>query len=343
MLVKDFDYHLPSELIARYPLERRDASRLMLVDRNQQALAEATFGQITASLKPGDLLVMNDTRVIPARLFGHKESGGKMEIFLLRRLESAGERWECLLKGAKRCHDGQKILLEGAMTAVVHCRLESGDWLVDFVGEEPFSCWLEREGHIPLPPYLQRHDCLADRERYQTVVAREPGAVAAPTAGLHFTGELLERLKSAGIDTAFLTLHTGLGTFQPIRTTHVEEHLIHTERFTIPPETAAAVKRTKEAGGRVVAVGTTSARTLEYVAREQGSVVSGSGEATIYIYPGFRFKVVDALITNFHLPESTLMMLVSAFAGREFILEAYREAVSRQFRFYSYGDAMFIY
>ncbi len=343
MLVTDFDYHLPQELIARHPLEKRDGSRLMLLDRHRASIAEDTFSNVSGYLTSGDLLVMNDTRVIPARLFGHKESGGKVEIFLLRRMDGDGERWECLLSASKRCHDGQEIGLEGGMAAVIRCRLESGNWLVDFSGEEPFAVWLEREGHIPLPPYLQRHDCLADRERYQTVVAREPGAVAAPTAGLHFTGELLERLKCAGIDTVFLTLHTGLGTFQPIRTPHVEEHRIHTERFTIPPETAAAVNRTKERGGRVVAVGTTSARTLEYVAREQGSVVAGSGEADIYIYPGFQFKVVDALITNFHLPESTLMMLVSAFAGREFILEAYREAVSRRFRFYSYGDAMFIY
>jgi S-adenosylmethionine:tRNA ribosyltransferase-isomerase len=215
--------------------------------------------------------------------------------------------------------------------------------LVEFVGNEPFDVWLEREGHIPLPPYLQRDDCAGDRERYQTVVAREPGAVAAPTAGLHLTHELLGQLALNGIEMAFLTLHTGLGTFQPVRVERVEDHQIHTERFIIPPETAEAVCRTKAAGGRVIAVGTTSARTLEYSAQQFGHVTAGSGNADIYIYPGYRFKVVDALVTNFHLPESTLLMLVSAFAGREFVLEAYRTAVSRGFRFYSYGDAMVIF
>jgi S-adenosylmethionine:tRNA ribosyltransferase-isomerase len=275
-------------------------------------------------------------------LFGRKPTGGMVEIFLLRRLTGGEERWECLLRSSKRFREGQNILLESGMTAVVLSRCVSENWLVEFAGNEPFDLWLEREGHIPLPPYLQRDDCSGDRERYQTVIAREPGAVAAPTAGLHFTHELLARLASNGIGTAFLTLHTGLGTFQPVRVEQVEEHQIHTERFVIPPDTAEAVSRTKAAGGRVIAVGTTSARTLEYSAQQFGHVVTGSGEADIYIYPGFSFKVVDALITNFHLPESTLLMLVSALAGREFVLEAYREAVSRGFRFYSYGDAMFI-
>jgi S-adenosylmethionine:tRNA ribosyltransferase-isomerase len=228
------------------------------------------------------------------------------------------------------------------MTAVVLSRSGSENWLVEFAGNEPFNLWLEREGHIPLPPYLQRDDCSADRERYQTVVAREPGAVAAPTAGLHFTHELLARLAANGIETAFLTLHTGLGTFQPVRVERVEEHRIHTERYAIPHETAEAVNRTKASGGRVIAVGTTSARTLEYSAQQSGHVVESSGEADIFIYPGYHFNVVDGLITNFHLPESTLLMLVSALAGREFVLEAYQKAVSREFRFYSYGDAMFI-
>ena len=285
---------------------------------------------------------MNDTRVIPARLFGRKSTGGKVEIFLLRRLTGGEERWECLLRSSKKFREGQDILLESGMTAVVLSRCVSENWLVEFTGKEPFDTWLEREGHIPLPPYFQRDDCSVDRERYQTVIAREPGAVAAPTAGLHFTHELLARLASRGIETAFLTLHTGLGTFQPVRVVHVEEHQIHTERYVIPSNTAEAVNRTKAAGGRVIAVGTTSARTLEYSAQQSGHVVTGSGEADIYIYPGYRFKVIDALITNFHLPESTLLMLVSALAGREFVLDAYREAVSRGFRFYSYGDAMFI-
>lgn len=342
MLVKDFTYYLPQELIARHPPAQRDGSRLMLLDRSSGSIAEDTFCNLQTYLRPGDLLVMNDTRVIPARLFGRKPSGGKVEVFLLRRLTGGEERWECLLRSSKKFREGQEILLESGMTAVVLSRCVSENWLVEFTGNEPFDLWLEREGHIPLPPYLQRDDCAGDRERYQTVIAREPGAIAAPTAGLHFTHELLARLSAQGIGTAFLTLHTGLGTFQPVRAIHIEEHQIHTERYIIPPDTAEAVNRTKAAGGRVIAVGTTSARTLEYSAQQSGHVETGSGEADIYIYPGYRFNVVDALITNFHLPESTLLMLVSALAGRELVLEAYREAVSRGFRFYSYGDAMFI-
>lgn len=342
MLVKDFSYHLPQELIARHPATQRDGSRLMLLARRTGSVSEDLFSNIMAYLRPGDLLVMNDTRVIPARLFGHKTTGGKVEIFLLRRLTNGREQWECLLSSSKRFREGQNVLLESGMTAVVTTRTVSGNWLIEFAGNEPFDIWLEREGHMPLPPYLQRDDCTDDRERYQTVVAREPGAVAAPTAGLHFTRELLAQLASNGIETVFLTLHTGLGTFQPVRVLNVEEHQIHKELYVISSETAEAVNRTKAAGGRVIAVGTTSARTLEYSAQQTGHVVAGSGEADIYIYPGYHFNVVDALITNFHLPESTLLMLVSALAGREFVLEAYRDAVSRGFRFYSYGDAMFI-
>jgi S-adenosylmethionine:tRNA ribosyltransferase-isomerase len=342
MLVKDFTYSLPDGLIARHPPEKRDGSRLMLLDRSSGSVTEDKFSNLSRYLRPGDLLVMNDTRVIPARLFGCKPTGGRVEIFLLRRLNGGIERWECLLKSSKKFREGQNILLESGMTAVVRSRCVSENWLVEFIGNEPFDIWLEREGHIPLPPYLQRDDCAGDRERYQTVIAREPGAVAAPTAGLHFTHELLALLALNGIETAFLTLHTGLGTFQPVRVEHVEDHQIHTERFVIPHDTAETVNRTKAAGGRVIAVGTTSARTLEYSAQQSGHVEAGSGEADIYIYPGYRFKVVDALITNFHLPESTLLMLVSALAGRELVIEAYREAVSRGFRFYSYGDAMFV-
>ena len=342
MLVKDFTFHLPQDLIARHPSAARDGSRLMLLDRSTGSIDEDTFSNLGTYLKPGDLLVMNDTRVIPARLFGRKATGGKVEIFLLRRDTGPDERWECLCTSSKRLQPGSVIQLEAGMAAVVQSRAASGNWVIEFRGNESFDVWLEREGHIPLPPYLQREDSSGDRERYQTVVAREPGAVAAPTAGLHFTRELLDRLADQGIQTALLTLHTGLGTFQPVRVEHVEDHQIHTERYAIPPDTADAVIRTKAAGGRVIAVGTTSARTLEYSARHAGHVVAGSGEADIYIYPGYQFKVVDALITNFHLPESTLLMLVSAFAGREAVLEAYREAVARRFRFYSYGDAMFI-
>jgi len=342
MLVKDFTFYLPQDLIARQPSAKRDGSRLMLIDRSSGAIASDKFSNLPVYLRPGDLLVMNDTRVIPARLFGRKPTGGRVEIFLLRRVAGREERWECLLRSSKKFLAGQEIHLESGMTAVVLSRSVSENWLVEFHGNEPFDIWLEREGHMPLPPYLQREDCEGDRERYQTVVAREPGAVAAPTAGLHFTHEILAQLAANGVETAFLTLHTGLGTFQPVRATHVEDHQIHSERFIIPHETAEAVNRTKAAGGRVIAVGTTSARTLEYSAQQSGRVISGSGEADIYIYPGYRFKVVDALITNFHLPESTLLMLVSALAGRDLVLNAYREAVSMGFRFYSYGDAMFI-
>jgi S-adenosylmethionine:tRNA ribosyltransferase-isomerase len=342
MLVKDFSYHLPPDLIARHPAAERDGSRLMILDRQAGSIAESSFRTVTAYLRSGDLLVMNDTRVIPARLFGLKPSGGRVEIFLLRRLAGNAEQWECLLKASKKFRCGQDILLESGMSAVVLSRC-ADNWLIEFSGKEPFETWLEREGHIPLPPYLQRSDTKSDRERYQTVMAREPGAVAAPTAGLHITAELLAGLSDHGVEATFLTLHTGLGTFQPVRVERVADHTIHRERYNILAETALAIERTKQSGGRVIAVGTTTARTLEYSAQKYGSVIAGAGEADIFIYPGYQFKVVDALITNFHLPESTLLMLVSAFAGHEYVLEAYREAVVRGFRFYSYGDAMLIF
>ncbi len=343
MLVKDFLYSLPPELIARHPTPERDGSRLMILDRRNETVSEDSFKNIAGYLRSGDLLVMNDTKVIPARLFGTKPSGGKAEVFLLRRFAGASEQWECLLRSSKKFKTGQEILLGSGMKASVLSRFGSENWRVEFSGPEPFDLWLEREGHIPLPPYLQRDDCPEDRERYQTVVARNPGAVAAPTAGLHFTPALLGLLAANGIETVFLTLHTGLGTFQPVRVEKVEDHMIHCERFVISPETASAINRTKAAGGRVIAVGTTSARTIEYSAGAAGIVTSGEGEADIFMYPGYDFKVVDALITNFHLPESTLLMLVSAFAGRNFVLDAYKKAVNRNFRFYSYGDAMFIF
>lgn len=342
MLVKDFDYHLPAELIARYPAPERDASRLLLLDRESRRIAEDTFRNLSGHLLPGDLLVMNDTRVMPARLFGTRDSGGKVEIFLVRRTEDAGERWTCLLRASKKFRDGQVVNLAGGMKATVCGRSGSESWLVEFSGDEPFAVWLEREGHMPLPPYLQREDDLDDRERYQTVFSRNPGAVAAPTAGLHFTRELLAELAAKGIRTAYLTLHTGLGTFQPVRAERVEDHRIHTEHYSIPDVTAEEIRAAKARGSRVIAVGTTTTRTLEYAAGSDGTVSAGSGEADIFIFPGYRFKVVDALITNFHLPESTLLMLVSAFAGHDFALSAYREAVRRGFRFYSYGDAMLI-
>ena len=342
MFVKDFDYHLPAELIARYPAPERDASRLLLLNRGSKRIAEDLFRNISSHLVPGDLLVMNDTRVMPARIFGNKDSGGKAEIFLVRRTEDAAERWTCLLRASKKFRNGQVIHLAAGMKATVCGRSDGDSWLVEFAGDEPFEDWLEREGHIPLPPYLQREDDVDDRERYQTVYSRITGAVAAPTAGLHFTQGLLAELEAKGVRIAYLTLHTGLGTFQPVRVERIEEHRIHTEHYSIPVATAEEIRSAKARGNRVIAVGTTTTRTLEYVSNSDGTVPSGSGEADIYIVPGYRFKVVDALITNFHLPESTLLMLVSAFAGHEYTLAAYREAVSRGFRFYSYGDAMLI-
>jgi len=342
MLVKDFDYHLPQELIARHPAAQRDASRLMLLNRRTGQISEDRFGNIASHLAPGDLLVMNDTRVIPARIFGFRESGGKAEIFLLRRSGGDPESWSCLLRASKRFRQGQSITLAAGMTAIIGARLDDDSWQVEFSGAEPFDTWLEREGHIPLPPYLQRDDDKQDRERYQTVYARKPGAVAAPTAGLHFTRELLAELERKGIESARLTLHTGLGTFLPVRVERVQDHRIHTEQYSLPISTADAVHAAKARGGKVVAVGTTTARALEHAADDDGNVRTGDGEADIFIYPGYRFKVVDALVTNFHLPESTLLMLVSAFAGREHVAEAYSEAVRRGFRFYSYGDAMLI-
>jgi S-adenosylmethionine:tRNA ribosyltransferase-isomerase len=342
MLVKDFDYDLPPELIANYPAPERDASRLMLLNRSSLSIAEDQFKNLSGHLLPGDLLVMNDTRVIPARIFGSKDSGGKVEIFLVRRVTGSAERWSCLLRASKKFREGQEILLANGMKATVCNRLDPESWLIEFAGPEPFDVWLEREGHIPLPPYLQRADDVCDRERYQTVFSKTAGAVAAPTAGLHFTRELLAELEAKGITTAYLTLHTGLGTFQPVRVERVEDHRIHTEHYSIPAATADAVRSAKSRGGRIIAVGTTTTRTLEYAADSVGNVVAGDGEADIFIYPGYEFKVVDALITNFHLPESTLLMLTSAFAGSAYIQDAYHEAIRRGFRFYSYGDAMLI-
>jgi S-adenosylmethionine:tRNA ribosyltransferase-isomerase len=342
MLVKDFDFDLPQELIARYPAPERDASRLMLLNRGSQGVSEDQFSNLTAHLEPGDLLVMNDTRVLPARLFGTKDTGGKVEIFLVRRCDGLAERWSCLLRASKRFREGQEIQLAQGMRATVCTKMDAESWEIEFDGPEPFHIWLDREGHMPLPPYLQRDDEVGDRERYQTVFSKSLGAVAAPTAGLHFTRELLTEIENMGIETAYLTLHTGLGTFQPVRVERVEEHQIHTERYSIPVATADTIRSVRARGGRVIAVGTTTTRTLEYAADSAGNVAAGDGEANIFIYPGYTFKVVDALITNFHLPESTLLMLVSAFAGREYILDSYRDAIRRGFRFYSYGDAMLI-
>jgi len=342
MLVSDFSYILPDGLIARYPAEERDSSRLMMLDRATGSISETIFSNFPDYLREGDLLVLNDTKVIPARLSGYKESGGKVELFLLEKLSIPGEQWHCLVRSSKRFKEGQTVILPDDMIATMVIKDDSERWRVSFSGNESFGEWLEREGHIPLPPYLQRSDEVSDRGRYQTVYAKNSGAVAAPTAGLHLTEIVLKKVKSKGVKVAYLTLHTGLGTFLPVRVTKVQEHQIHKERFTLSEETATMVNETKSCGKRVLAVGTTTARTLEFSSDQSGFVTPGQGEADIFIYPGYDFKVVDALLTNFHLPESTLLMLVSAFAGRESILDAYRQAINSKFRFYSYGDAMLI-
>ena len=342
MLLEEFDYNLPPELIAQEPAPRRDASRLLLLNRKEQNITETIFSQVGPLFRPGDLLVLNDTRVIPARLTGHKESGGHAEVFLVRKLAAPGETWQCLLRTSKPPRAGLLIRMEGGVTAHV---LEHGDgntWTVRFTPEEGFETWVELTGSMPLPPYIKRVAQEHDRERYQTVFSRVKGAVAAPTAGLHMTPELLRELKTDGIAITTVTLHTGLGTFMPVRVDDLREHRMHREYFNIPEAAANAIVETRSRGGRVIALGTTVCRALEQAAGDDGTVPSGEGEADIFIYPGYKFRAVDALITNFHLPKSTLLMLVSAFAGKEFLFKAYAEAVVRQFRFFSYGDAMFI-
>ena len=343
MLLDDFDYGLPPELIAQQPLAERCASRLMVLDRCRESIAEVPFTTLPGLLRAGDLLVLNDTRVIPARLRGAKETGGQVEVFLVRRLAGAEEAWQCLVRASKQPRPGTVILLADGVTATVRTRDEGETWRLDFAGAADFGSWLERTGSVPLPPYIRREPETGDRQRYQTVFARQPGAVAAPTAGLHFTAELLAALQGNGVEVATLTLHVGLGTFLPVRVDDLRQHRMHREWFQIPAETAAAVNRCKQAGGRVVAVGTTVVRALEQAAAMDGTVRGGAGEAELFICPGHRFGVVDALLTNFHLPKSTLLVLVAAFAGREFLLRAYAEAVRQRFRFYSYGDAMFIH
>lgn len=340
MFLSDFDYELPSELIAQHPASRRDGARLLTLERSSGAIGEGTVAGIAAHFSPGDLLVLNDTRVIPARLNGRKESGGAVEIFLVRRVPGELECWSCLIKASKSPKDGCRVILPGGVTATVLGR-DGGDWRVLFEGSSDFMSWLERVGSMPLPPYIKRAPEGEDLERYQTVFAREKGAVAAPTAGLHFTPAILDEIRGRGVEIAPVTLHVGLGTFMPVRVEDLSQHTMHRELYRIPQETAAAIRRTKERGGRVVALGTTSLRALEHAAAS-GELEAGEQEADIFILPGYRFRVVDALITNFHLPKSTLFMLVCAFAGKETMLRAYREAVSRRFRFFSYGDAMFI-
>lgn len=339
MKVSDFDYHLPESLIASTPLPQRTASRLLVLDATAKDLRDAHFPAIRDYVQAGDLLVLNDTRVIPARLYGHKASGGAVEI-LLERLTGGAEAL-AQIRSSKTPTTGAVLTLEGGVEAEVLGR-EGAFFQLRFAGDTPLPQLLEQHGHMPLPPYIKRADTLADRERYQTVFADKPGAVAAPTAGLHFDKPLLAQLAADGVETATLTLHVGAGTFQPIRTERIEDHTMHSEWLSVPPAVCEAIKRTRERGGRVFAVGTTVVRALESAAAQGMPMQPFEGETDIFIAPGFEFRVIDGLITNFHLPGSTLVMLVSALAGREAILAAYDHAVANAYRFFSYGDAMLI-
>lgn len=346
MEVGDFYYELPEELIAQRPAQRREDSRLMVVDRSKGSIEDDAFGSITARLLPGDVLVLNDTRVIPARLLGTRPTGGKAEVLLVRKTGRKGssETWLCMLKPSKKLSPGSTVELDGATARVVG-RDEDGFFEVEFTpeGRRSFEEVVEKAGRMPLPPYIKRDASGEDAERYQTVFAGEKGAVAAPTAGLHFTDELIEEIKARGVEVVFVTLHTGPGTFMPVRAERVEDHRMGAERYSITPGAFERVAAAKREGRRVVAVGTTSTRALEASVLEGGiDAPELEGDTRLFIYPGFEFKVVDALLTNFHLPGSTLIMLVSAFAGRELVLRAYREAVKKRYRFYSYGDAMLI-
>ena len=340
MKTSDFYYDLPEELIAQTPLEKRDTSRLLALDRRTGEIAHKHFYDIIDYLNPGDCLVMNDSRVLPARLLGHRPTGGAVEVLLLRDL--GDKKWECLCKPGRKMQVGHQVIFgDGELTATVVTVQEDGNRVVEFHYEGIFLEVLERLGKMPLPPYIKAE--LADQERYQTVYSRAVGSAAAPTAGLHWTKELLQKARDKGVNTAFVTLHVGLGTFRPVKAENIHEHHMHSELCMISRETAELLNKTKAEGGRVICVGTTSCRTLESLVREDGTFEAASKWTEIFIYPGYRFKAMDALITNFHLPESTLVMLVSAFAGREHVLNAYNEAVRERYRFFSFGDAMFIY
>jgi S-adenosylmethionine:tRNA ribosyltransferase-isomerase len=331
MKLSEFDYDLPKELIAKYPLNERDKCRLMVLDREKRSIAGKTFGDIAGYFNNGDLLVLNDTRVMPARLFGKRKTGGKVELFLLSK---KGPIYEALVRPSGRLKEGEKIALESGAEAEALGRGEVGR-LIRF--NRPIDEILE-SGHMPLPPYIDRPDEESDKRDYQTVYGRNLGATASPTAGLHFTEELLASIASRGARIVYVTLHTNYGTFAPIKTEDVESHKMHKEHFSIPSDTQEAVKGVKKDGGKVFAVGTTSARSLEYWAKE--GITEGDND--LFIYPGYKFNVVDHLITNFHLPKSTLMLLVSAFAGKDLIFEAYRKAIEERYRFFSYGDSMLI-
>ena len=339
MKTHDFYYDLPEELIAQTPLQQRDTSRLLVLNKETGETEHRHFYDIIDYLHPGDCLVMNDSRVLPARLLGHRPTGGAVELLLLR--DCGDKRWECLARPGKKMQAGQTVIFgNGELTATVWEVCEDGNRIVEFHYDGIFLEVLERLGKMPLPPYIKEE--LQDQERYQTVYSREVGSAAAPTAGLHFTNELLDKIREKGIKTAFVTLHVGLGTFRPVKAEEISEHHMHSELCMISAETARTLNETKASGGRIVCVGTTSCRTLESLVNEDGTFSEKNRWTDIFIFPGYEFKAMDALITNFHLPESTLVMLVSAFAGRENVLSAYNEAVREKYRFFSFGDACYI-
>ncbi|WP_251425227.1 tRNA preQ1(34) S-adenosylmethionine ribosyltransferase-isomerase QueA [Veillonella agrestimuris] len=340
MKVTDFDYYLPEELIAQHPVEPRDTSRLLTLDKITGDIQhKAHFYELLEELEEGDVLVFNNTKVIPARLYGHREgSGGKVEVLLLT---PCGEhRWECLVKPGKKCPVGQVIVFDDRLKATVVDKTEFGGRIIEFTVDGIFDDIIQDIGEMPLPPYI--HEKLEDQERYQTVYAKEKGSAAAPTAGLHFTPELLEKIRAKGVELEFITLHVGLGTFRPVSVESIEDHHMHSEFYSVTQETADRINAAKANGRRIIAVGTTSVRTLESATNDEGILQGISGWTQIFIYPGYTFKLVDALVTNFHLPQSTLLMLISALASREHCLAAYEEAVKEKYRFFSFGDAMFI-
>jgi S-adenosylmethionine:tRNA ribosyltransferase-isomerase len=361
VLVSDFNYSLPEELIAQEPLSDRAASRLLRLHRGSPELRDSRFREFPDLLRTDDLVVFNNTRVFPARLYGRRSGAkaksvslenpasrdflrGQIEVLLTRQLLRDPSEWECLVRPGRKIGVGERLFFGelDQLQAEVLARGSFGERRIRFAPVQDFFAEVERIGHVPLPPYIDRPDAIADRERYQTIYAREKGSVAAPTAGLHFTPEILARMKERGIATAEVTLHVGLGTFQPVREVRVEDHKLHRESYSISEEAASAINHALDAGRRVVAVGTTTVRTLEYSGMKSGRVTAGSGEADMFIYPSFEFRIAGAVLTNFHLPQSTLLMLVCAFAGQQRVLDAYRHAVAERYRFYSYGDCMFV-
>ena len=335
MDLKEFYYDLPEELIAQVPIKKRDESRLMVLDRKQHKI----FKDILNYLKPGDCLVRNNTKVIPARIYGKKETGANVEFLLLNNIED--DIWEAIVRPGNKLHIGTKVTFgDGLLNAEILEVMEGGTRKVKFTYSGIFNEILDKIGLMPLPPYI--HEELKEKDRYQTVYAKYQGSAAAPTAGLHFTEELLEKIKEKGVEIANVTLHVGIGTFRPVKVENIEEHHMHSEHYYIKREDAEKINNAKKNGGRIISVGTTSCRVLESIADENGLVQETEGDTSIFIYPGYKFKCIDALITNFHLPESTLLMLVSALAGKDYIMEAYKEAVEKKYRFFSFGDAMFI-